>query len=124
MGAEGNAWERLPGQKRKFPRKNLIYREDMGSNGNPLIVLDPDGNRKPDAAEDVLRYEAVPLPPDFRIRSSVGRPQLRYLPDGRSAGSNLTVRISLRDRLMSEVVVNNGGRARSRRAASGEPCRG
>lgn len=89
-----------------------------------LMFFDPDGNRKPDAAEDVLRYEAVPLPPDFRIRSSVGRPQLRYLPDGRSAGSNLTVRICLRERLMSEVVVNNGGRARSRRAASGESCRG
>ncbi|MGS1078362.1 GspH/FimT family protein [Pseudoxanthomonas beigongshangi] len=96
----------------------------MGNGGNSFIVLDPDGNRKPDAAEDVLRYEAVPLPPDFRIRSSVGRPQLRYLPDGRSAGSNLTVRICLRERLMSEVVVNNGGRARSRRAAFGEPCRG
>lgn len=89
-----------------------------------LMFFDPDGNRQPDAPQDVLRYEAVPLPPGFRIHSTAGRRQLRYLPDGRSAGSNLTVRICLRERLMSEVVVNNAGRARSRRAASGEPCRG
>ncbi len=88
-----------------------------------MMFFDPDGDRKPNRPEDVLRYETVPLPPDFRLHSTAGRRQLRYLPDGRSAGSNLTVRICLRDRLMSEVVVNNAGRVRSRRA-SGEPCRG
>lgn len=122
MGVEGNAWERLPGQKRPFPRKNLTYREDMGSDGNPFIVLDPDGDRQPNLPEDLLRHETVSLPDAFRIRSSSGRPQLRYLPNGMSTGSNLTVRICLQERLMTEVIVNNAGRARSRRNGSGETC--
>lgn len=94
----------------------------MGSSGNPFIVLDPDGDRQPNLPEDLLRHEAVSLPDAFRIRSSSGRPQLRYLPNGMSTGSNLTVRICLQERLMTEVIVNNAGRARSRRNGGGENC--
>lgn len=87
-----------------------------------LMFFDPDGDRRPNLPEDLLRHEAVSLPDGFRIRSSSGRPQLRYLPTGMSTGSNLTVRICLQERLMTEVVVNNGGRARSRGSDPGERC--
>jgi len=73
-----------------------------------LMFFDPDGNRRPDSLQDVLREENAPR----------GRPQLRYLPDGRSAGSNLSVRLCRDDRLLGRVVVNNLGRVRTEKASS------
>lgn len=87
-----------------------------------LMFFDPDGDRRPNQPEDVLRYEAVSLPAAFQMRSTAGRSQLRYLSTGMSSGSNLTVRICRHERLMSEVVVNNAGRARGRRGSFGELC--
>ena len=86
--------------------------------------FDPDGNRQPDLPQDILRDENAPIHPSLRIVSSSGRVQLRYLPDGRSAGSNLTVRLCREDKLMGRVIVNNGGRVRSERASGSTPCMG
>ena len=83
-----------------------------------LMFFDPDGNRRPDSLQDVLREENAPIHPSLRIVSSRGRPQLRYLPDGRSAGSNLSVRLCRDDRLLGQVVVNNLGRVRTEKASS------
>ncbi|HET6784279.1 MAG TPA: GspH/FimT family pseudopilin, partial [Pseudoxanthomonas sp.] len=65
-----------------------------------LMFFDADGNRQPDAREDILRDENAPLHPSLRLVSSSGRPQLRYLPDGRSAGSNISVRLCRDDVLL------------------------
>ena len=54
--------------------------------------------------------------------SSAGRPQLRYLPDGRSSGSNLRVRLCRDDTLLGQVIVNNVGRVRSESASGSKPC--
>ena len=89
-----------------------------------LMFFDPDGNRQPDLPQDILRDENAPIHPSLRIVSSSGRVQLRYLPDGRSAGSNLTVRLCREDKLMGRVIVNNGGRVRSERASGSTPCMG
>ena len=89
-----------------------------------LMFFDPDGNRQPDLPQDILRDENAPIHPSLRIVSSGGRVQLRYLPDGRSAGSNLTVRLCREDKLMGRVIVNNGGRVRSERASGSTPCMG
>ncbi|HZF98654.1 MAG TPA: Tfp pilus assembly protein FimT/FimU [Pseudoxanthomonas sp.] len=83
-----------------------------------LMFFDPDGNRRPDSPQDILRKENAPIHPSLRIVSSSGRPQLRYLPDGRSAGSNLSVRLCRDDRLLGRVVVNNLGRVRTEKASS------
>ena len=80
-----------------------------------LMFFDPDGNRQPDLPQDILRDENAPIHPSLRIVTSSGRLQLRYLPDGRSAGSNLTVRLCREDKLMGRVTVNNTGRVRSER---------
>ncbi len=77
-----------------------------------LMFMDADGNRQPDAPEDVLRIENVPLHGSLRMLSSSGRPQIRYLPDGRSAGTNLTVRVCTEELLLGEVIVSNTGRSR------------
>ena len=87
-----------------------------------LMFFDADGNRQPDAREDVLRDENAPIHPSLRIVSSKGRPQLRYLPDGRSSGSNITVRLCRNEVLLGQVIVNNVGRARSEMASGSKPC--
>ena len=89
-----------------------------------LMFFDPDGNRQPDIPQDILRDENAPIHPSLRIVSSNGRAQLRYLADGRSAGSNLTVRLCRADKLMGRVIVNNTGRVRSERASGSTPCMG
>ncbi|GGD58666.1 hypothetical protein GCM10007235_33720 [Pseudoxanthomonas indica] len=87
-----------------------------------LMFTDPDGDRQPDTPDEVLRHERFPVHPSLRLRSSRGRPQLRYLPDGRSAGSNLTVKICDQSRVLVEVAVNNAGRPRVNRLRAGATC--
>ena len=88
-----------------------------------LMFFDADGNRQPDAREDILRDENAPIHPSLRILSSKGRPQIRYLPDGRSGGSNISVRLCRDDKLLAQVVVNNVGRIRSETFSGSRPCR-
>ena len=97
-------------------------REDGNWSRGWMMFTDTDGDRQPDAAEDVLRLQPFPIHPSLRMVSGTGRPQLRYLPDGRSAGSNLTIRLCDASQLLAEVVVNNGGRPRTSRANAGAPC--
>jgi|GEM_PF-58520 len=97
-------------------------REDGDWSEGWILYRDPGRDGQPDAPEEVLREERRTPQPHLRLRSSQGRHQLRYLPDGRSAGSNLRVRVCLRGRLQGEVVVNNLGRVRSVRAAGTQPC--
>ena len=89
-----------------------------------LMFFDKDGNRQPDAREDILRDENAPIHPSLRILSSTGRPQLRYLPDGRSSGSNITVRLCREDELLAQIIVNNAGRVRSETVSGTKPCAG
>ena len=89
-----------------------------------LLFLDKDGNRQPDARADVLRDENAPIHPSLRIVSSQGRLHLRYLPDGRSAGSNISVRLCRGDRLLGLVIVNNVGRIRSEAVSRTRACMG
>ncbi len=60
----------------------------------------------------------------IRMVSGAGRPYVRYLPDGRNAGTNLTVNVCARERLAARVVVNNAGRIRSERVEAVVPCPG
>jgi type IV fimbrial biogenesis protein FimT len=89
-----------------------------------LMFLDRDGNRQPDDTWDILREERAPIHPSLRIVSGTGRPQLRYLPDGRSGGSNLTVRLCQDDILRGSVIVNNMGRVRAARPSRSQACGG
>ena len=89
-----------------------------------MLFVDDDGNRRPDGNDDILRADLQPTSQHLRIVSTTGRQQLRYLPDGSSAGSNLTVRLCRDDRLLGRVIVNNGGRVRSELASGSTPCMG
>lgn len=87
-----------------------------------LMFFDKDGNRRPDSPADILREENAHLHPSLRVVTSAGRHTLRYLPDGRSTGSNLRLRVCRGDRLMGAVVISNTGRIRSERPPKPEPC--
>lgn len=91
--------------------------------GGWMLFLDRDGNRRPDSADDIVRVERTALSQHLRLTSSSGRVQARYLPDGRSTGSNLTISVcNKRGELLNTVVVNNVGRIRSTRATPSSPC--
>ncbi len=91
--------------------------------GGWMLFLDRDGNFRPDAADEILRVESAPGPSRLRVVSTTGRPRVRYLPDGRSAGSNIAISVcSAEGSLLGAVIVNNMGRPRSFRPAAPAPC--
>jgi len=88
-----------------------------------LVFLDPDGNQQPDHPEDILMVQQNPLGGTLQLYSTIGRPKVRYLPNGRSPGSNVTFSIcNARGKLLAQVIVNNAGRARSTRPKHATVC--
>lgn len=87
-----------------------------------LLYRDPGRNDQPRRPGDVLRDVRKPIHHSVRIHASAGRLRLRYQPDGRSGGSNLTLRVCTDDKLRGEIVVNNVGRVRTRRIETTRPC--
>ncbi|MEJ1096027.1 MULTISPECIES: GspH/FimT family pseudopilin [unclassified Pseudoxanthomonas] len=85
-----------------------------------LLFLDRDGNGKMDDPGDILREERAPGDAAMRILSN--RKQLRYLPDGSSAGGNLTLQVCYDNLLKGKIVVSNPGRVRSERPKGEVPC--
>jgi len=90
--------------------------------GNWIIYADPDGNRQPNRSSDILTTSVAPGSPKLRVLSSSGRPQMRYLADGRGAGSNLTLRLCNSATVVAEVVVSATGRPRAARLEAGAFC--
>ena len=98
-------------------------RADTDWSGGWMLFMDDDGNHKPDASEEILRVDLAPTSSHLRVVSTTGRQQLRYLPDGRSAGTNLTILIcNPAGSLLGKVIVNNMGRPRSERPKVATPC--
>ena len=87
-----------------------------------LVYRDPDRNSQPVDPNDVLRHAHKPLHPSVRVLASAGRLRIRYQPDGRSGGNNLTLRVCSGTELGGEVIVNNTGRVRTQRPVAGMPC--
>lgn len=81
------------------------------------------GSWRPPASADALVLHQAGRP-DVTINavSSSGRPQLHFQPDGRSPGSNLTLRICAKGREHSRIIVSNSGRIRSSRTRAGQSC--
>jgi len=87
-----------------------------------LLYRDPKRGDQPRTSGDVLRDIRHPVHASIRILSSSGRLRVRYQPDGRSGGSNLTLRVCSGEMLEGEIIVNNSGRARTRRPPPGTAC--
>ncbi|MEG2804262.1 GspH/FimT family pseudopilin [Stenotrophomonas sp.] len=78
-----------------------------------MVYEAPAGSSAPPAADGVLRHQAWRAPPGWRIVGNRGRSRLRYRPDGRAYGTNLSLWICRHDHLYGRVVINNTGRVRS-----------
>ncbi|WP_043689429.1 GspH/FimT family pseudopilin [Luteimonas huabeiensis] len=78
-----------------------------------IVFLDTDGDRQPNAAADLLRVGA----PSRGQRLHATRRFARFQPDGRAAGTNLSVHVCRGTTAAGSVVVNNLGRVRSTRQA-------
>ena len=87
-----------------------------------IVYRDPDRQGQPADAASILSQESEPASGSMTLLSSRGRRAIRFLADGRSSGSNLTIRICGHGRLLAEVVVNNVGRVRSAKASGKPPC--
>ena len=87
-----------------------------------LVFRDPDGNRQPDAPDDLLRASTAPAEGSSGLRLSSTRAALRYQPSGLAAHSNLTVNACAHGQLRGKVVVNRLGRVRTERPERGTPC--
>ncbi len=87
-----------------------------------IVFADPDGNRKPDAGSDLLRVSDPPSGTGRTLRLGATRNFVRYQRDGRSAGTNLTVRVCSGGSLKGQVVVNNLGRVRTARPSRTTAC--
>ena len=87
-----------------------------------LVFRDPDGNRQPDAAGDLLRATDAPAGGSDRLRLTSTRPFLRYQASGMSAHSNLSVNACARGQLRGKVVVNRLGRVRAERPTRETAC--
>lgn len=87
-----------------------------------IVFPDPLRLGQPEDETDVLRRTG-PIDGGLQVRTGRGRPLVRYLPDGRASGSNLSLRVCRgEDELLARVIVNNVGRARTERTTGGTPC--
>lgn len=97
-------------------RKDLVWEDGW------IVFPDPLRNGQPAGPADVLR-RADPIGGGLQVRTSRGRPLVRYLPNGRTSGSNLSLRVCRgEDQLLARVVVNNVGRTRTERTSGSTPC--
>lgn len=53
------------------------------------------------------------LPSKVSVHVGQGRQQVRFLPDGRSPGSNVTLHLCSHGKLQRQIVVSNAGRVRT-----------
>ena len=97
-------------------------RKDLVWEGGWIVFPDPLRNGQPTDPADVLR-RADPIGGGLQVRTSRGRPLVRYLPNGKASGSNLSLRVCRgEDQLLARVVVNNVGRTRTERATGSAAC--
>jgi type IV fimbrial biogenesis protein FimT len=84
-----------------------------------MVFLDPARRGQPASADHVIARD--PGRSDLSMRSTGGRRLVRYQPDGRAWGSNVTLRLCSRHEgeVLARVVVNNVGRVRVDHEAAG-----
>ena len=90
-----------------------------------IVFADPDALGQPRGQADILRHGQAPR--GLRMRSAPSRSRVRFLPQGRAAGSNVTVTVcSGHPRVDgASIIVSNVGRIRTERLAPGHPdCSG
>ncbi|WP_337244980.1 GspH/FimT family pseudopilin [Luteimonas sp. gir] len=87
-----------------------------------VVLRDPDRDLTADADHDLLRVASPPGLAKGELAFEANRPFVRYRPDGRSVGTNLTIAVCSAGRVQRQLVVNNAGRVRTERAREAASC--
>ncbi|MGV7167618.1 GspH/FimT family pseudopilin [Xanthomonas citri] len=87
-----------------------------------ILFKDPGRDGQPPSAASVVRVEHDFATGGIDIVSTAGRSIVRFLPNGRSSGTNITISLCSNARRLADVVVNNSGRARTVRYTSPTGC--
>ncbi|WVL66909.1 GspH/FimT family protein [Xanthomonas campestris pv. campestris] len=95
-------------------RQQLVRRVDP--------FADPANAGQPSSALSVLRVEQHATTQSLSVTSTAGRPLIRFMPDGRSGGSNATISLCIQSERVADIVINNSGRARSVRYPVMQSC--
>lgn len=77
-----------------------------------IVFVDRDGDDQRSAAEPMLSAVSGSDVGGLRVLTTVGRTKARFLPDGRSGGTNLSMRVCDGPKLARSVIVNVSGRGR------------
>ena len=103
-------------------RDGSSCRADLNWDAGWIIYLDPGREAQPASSALVMQHSDGPK--GVTIRSTAGRHRVRYLPNGMSSGTNVSLSLcSTADtRLIGRVFINNAGRTRSERPAALAAC--
>jgi type IV fimbrial biogenesis protein FimT len=77
-----------------------------------IVFVDRDGNDQRSSSEQLLSVVSASDLGGLHVATTAGRTRMRYLPDGGSGGTNLSLSVCDGSRLARKVVVNVSGRVR------------
>lgn len=88
-----------------------------------IVFRDPTRALQPATVDAIVQRGDAPGPA-YRLTGSRGRALVRYQPDGRASGTNISFHLCSDDgrRLLASVIVSNSGRARRERPRGAAPC--
>jgi len=89
-----------------------------------MLFKDPQRDEQPQSAASVIRVEQASATGGIDITSTPGRSIVRFLPNGRNSGTNITISLCSKAQRLADVVINNSGRARTVRYTSIISCTG
>ncbi|NHF67384.1 GspH/FimT family pseudopilin [Xanthomonas hortorum] len=87
-----------------------------------ILFRDPVRSEQPLEAASILRVEHYAASDNISITGTIGRSLVRFLPNGRNGGTNITISLCARAQHLADVVVNNSGRTRSVRYRQPTSC--
>lgn len=88
-----------------------------------ILFKDPNRQGQPADTASILRATHYQENSGIDVTASLGRPIVRFLPSGRSSGSNITLSVCRNATKLVDVIVNNAGRTRAVRYTTPAPCR-
>ncbi|MBB4596144.1 GspH/FimT family pseudopilin [Xanthomonas arboricola] len=87
-----------------------------------ILFKDPARSGQPADAGSILRVEQYAASEGISITGTIGRSLVRFLPNGRNSGTNITISLCTRAQRLADVIVNNSGRTRSIRYRQPTSC--
>ncbi|HHW4678191.1 MAG TPA: GspH/FimT family pseudopilin [Xylella sp.] len=101
---------------------NSQCRQDSNWSTGWISYSDWNRRSQPTSPEAIFQKQQISNTDAIRIVSTSRRPRVRFLPDGRSTGSNISISFCNRDRLIGLITVNNSGRIRSNKVLHPKAC--